>query len=85
MYIDISKFFDFEGTDMRRNPMDKEGEIFYDILLTSKSTGEVITITLDSAHYSELLMQMASHLAAATKLYEEYKRKNEIRNIENGR
>ena len=55
MILDISKFFEFETADVHENPF---GENYYDVLLTSKSTGEVMTFTFDRAHFDELLRQM---------------------------
>lgn len=59
MVIDISKFFDFEVADIRYG---FNKEIYYDVLLVSKSTGEVITFTLDSVHFDELLGQMEENV-----------------------
>ena len=59
MFIDVSKFFDFEAADER---ISYDGEPYYDVLLTSKSTGEVITFTFDSAHFNELLEQMEDNI-----------------------
>ena len=59
MVLDISKFFEFEAADVHENIF---GEDYYDVLLTSKSTGEVITFTFDRAHFDELLRQMEVNL-----------------------
>ncbi len=59
MLIDISKFFDFETADER---IGYDGESYYDVLLVSKSTGEIITFTFDSAHFNELLKQMEENV-----------------------
>ena len=59
MLIDVSKFFDFEVADLRCG---FDEEIYYDVLLVSKSTGEVITFTFDSVHFDELLTQMEEYV-----------------------
>ena len=59
MLIDVSKFFDFEVADLRCG---FDEEIYYDVLLVSKSTGEVITFTFDSVHFDELLTQMEENV-----------------------
>ena len=59
MLIDISKLFDFEVADLRCG---FDEEIYYDVLLVSKSTGEVITFTFDSVHFDELLTQMEENV-----------------------
>lgn len=59
MLIDVSKFFDFEVADLRCG---FDEEIYYDVLLVSKSTGEVITFTFDSIHFDELLTQMEENV-----------------------
>lgn len=61
MIIDVSKFFDFEVADIRYG-FDKE--IYYDVLLTSKSTGEIMTFTFDEVHFDELLKQMEQNVNA---------------------
>ena len=60
MILDISKFFELEAADIHENPL--SDEVYYDVLLTSKSTGEVITFTFDEAHFDELLRQMTTNL-----------------------
>lgn len=59
MVIDVSKFFEFEAADIRYS-FDKE--IYYDVLLVSKSTGEVITFTFNDVHFDELLAQMEENV-----------------------
>lgn len=59
MVIDISKFFDFEVADLHCG-FDKK--IYYDVLLVSKSTGEIITLTFDNVHFDELLGQMEENV-----------------------
>lgn len=59
MVLDVSKFFDFEAADLRYG-IDKD--IYYDVLLVSKSTGEVMTFTFDSALFDELLAQMEENV-----------------------
>ncbi len=59
MVIDISKFFDFEAAD---GHIGYDGKLYYDVLLASKSTGEVITFTFDGAHFDELLKQMEENV-----------------------
>lgn len=59
MPIDVSKFFDFEAADVHYG-FDKD--LYYDVLLVSKSTGEVITLTFDGAHFDELLAQMEENV-----------------------
>ena len=59
MLIDVSKFFDFEVADER---IGYDGESYYDVLLVSKSTGEIITFTFDRAHFDELLKQMEENV-----------------------
>lgn len=59
MLIDVSKFFDFDVADERISYNDKP---YYDVLLASKSTGEVITLTFDEAHFDELLTQMEENV-----------------------
>ena len=48
MLINVSKFFDFEVADEHIGYNEKP---YYDVLLTSKSTGEVITFTFDEEHF----------------------------------
>ena len=59
MLIDVSKFFDFEVADER---IGYDGEPYYDVLLVSKSTGEIITFTFDDASFDELLSQMEENV-----------------------
>lgn len=59
MLIDVSKFFDFEVADEH---IGFDGELYYDVLLVSKSTGEVMTFTFDRAHFDELLKQMEENV-----------------------
>lgn len=59
MVINVSKFFDFEAADIHYG---FDEEIYYDVLLISKSTGEVITLTFDGAHFDELLAQMEKNV-----------------------
>ena len=59
MLIDVSKFFDFDVADER---IGYDGKPYYDVLLASKSTGEVITLTFDEAHFDELLKQMEENV-----------------------
>lgn len=59
MVIDVSKFFDFEVADLHYR---FDEEIYYDVLLVSKSTGEIITFTFDSVHFDELLGQMKKNV-----------------------
>ena len=59
MLIDVSKFFDLEVADLRCG---FDEEIYYDVLLVSKSTGEVITFTFDDVHFDELLAQMEENV-----------------------
>ena len=59
MVIDVSKFFEFEAADVRYG---SDGDIYYDVLLTSKSTGEIITFTFDDARFDELLIQMEENV-----------------------
>ena len=59
MVIDVSKFFELEAADIRYG-FDKE--IYYDVLLVSKSTGEVITFTFNDVHFDELLAQMEENV-----------------------
>lgn len=59
MVIDVSKFFDFEVADIRYG---FNKEIYYDVLLVSKSTGEVITFTFNDVHFDELLAQMEENV-----------------------
>lgn len=59
MVIDVSKFFDFEAADVHYG---FDEEVYYDVLLTSKSTGEVMIFTFDSAHFDELLAQMEENV-----------------------
>lgn len=59
MLIDVSKFFEFETADER---FSLDGEKYYDVLLTSKSTGEIMTFTFDRAHFDELLAQMEENV-----------------------
>lgn len=59
MLIDVSKFFKFEAADER---FSLSGEKYYDVLLVSKSTGEIITFTFDEAHFNELLKQMKDNV-----------------------
>ena len=61
MLIDVSKFFEFEAADKR---FSLDGEKYYDVLLTSKSTGEIMTFTFDEAHFDELLKQMELNVNA---------------------
>ena len=55
MLINVSKFFDFEAVDERCG-FDEEN--YYDVLLVSKSTGEVITLTFNEQLFDELLKEM---------------------------
>lgn len=59
MVLDVSKFFDFEVADLRYGV---DENIYYDVLLVSKSTGEVMTFTFDGAHFDELLAQMEENV-----------------------
>lgn len=59
MLIDVSKFFEFEAADEH---FSLDGEKYYDVLLTSKSTGEIMTFTFDEAHFNELLKQMEDNV-----------------------
>ena len=59
MLINVSKFFDFEVADEH---IGYNGKPYYDVLLTSKSTGEVITFTFDEQHFDELLNQMEENV-----------------------
>lgn len=59
MFIDVSKFFEFEAADEH---FSLDGEKYYDVLLTSKSTGEIMTFTFDEAHFNELLKQMEDNV-----------------------
>lgn len=59
MLIDVTKYFNFEAADLRYG-FDKE--IYYDVLLSSKSTGEIITFTFDGAHFDELLAEMEENV-----------------------
>ena len=73
MFIDVSKFFDFETADVRYG---LDGDLYYDVLLTSKSTGEVMTFTFDRAHFDELIVQLEENVMAAKAMYEDYKWQN---------
>ena len=59
MLIDVSKFFEFEAADEH---FSLDGEKYYDVLLVSKSTGEIITFTFDETHFNELLKQMEDNV-----------------------
>ena len=59
MVIDIAKFFDFEVADIHYG---LDEEIYYDVLLVSKSTGEVMTFTFDDTLFDELLAQMEENV-----------------------
>lgn len=59
MLIDVSKFFDFEVADIRYG---LDEEIYYDVLLVSKSTGEIMTFTFNDARFDELLAQMEENV-----------------------
>ena len=59
MLIDVSKFFEFEAADER---FSLDGKKYYDVLLVSKSTGEIMTFTFDEAHFNELLKQMEDNV-----------------------
>ena len=59
MLIDVSKFFEFEAADEH---FSLDGEKYYDVLLTSKSTGEIMTFTFDEVHFNELLKQMEDNV-----------------------
>lgn len=59
MLIDVSKFFEFEAADEH---FSLDGEKYYDVLLVSKSTGEIMTFTFDEAHFNELLKQMEDNV-----------------------
>ena len=77
MFIDVSKFFDFETADVRYG---LDGDLYYDVLLTSKSTGEVMTFTFDRAHFDELIVQLEENVMAAKAMYEDYRWQNEHKN-----
>jgi len=73
MLINVSKFFDFEAVDERCG-FDEEN--YYDVLLVSKSTGEVITLTFNEQLFDELLKEMekeAEFLEEQLKLVKEKK------------
>lgn len=73
MLIDVLKFFDFEAADERYG-FDEEN--YYDVLLVSKSTGEVITLTFNEQLFDELLKEMeeeAEFLEEQLKLAKEKK------------
>ena len=59
MVIDVSKFFELEVADIRYG-FDKE--IYYDVLLVSKSTGEVMIFTFNNELFDELLTQMEENV-----------------------
>ena len=59
MVLDVSKFFDFEVADIHYG---FNKEIYYDVVLISKSTGEIIVFTFDGAHFDELLAQMEENV-----------------------
>ena len=61
MLIDVSKFFEFEAADEH---FSLDGEKYYDVLLTSKSTGEIMTFTFDEVLFDELLKQMEQNVNA---------------------
>lgn len=67
LYIDVTQFFDFETADEH---MGYSGETYYDVLLVSKSTGEVMTFTFDRAHFDELLNQMKKNIKAKKEILE---------------
>lgn len=67
MFIDVSKFFDFDVADEH---IGYDGKSYYDILLASKSTGEVITLTFDEVCFNELLNQMEENIKAKQKVLE---------------
>ena len=77
MFIDVSKFFDFETADVRYG---LDGDLYYDVLLTSKSTGEVMTFTFDRAHFDELITQLEMNVSASKAMYEDCRLKNEYKN-----
>ena len=77
MFIDVSKFFDFETADVRYG---LDGDLYYDVLLTSKSTGEIMTFTFDRAHFDELIAQLEVNVMASKAIYEDYRRQNEHKN-----
>ena len=55
MRIDVTKFFDLDEANWRYG---FDEDIYYNVLLVSKVTGEVIALTFDGAHFDELLTQM---------------------------
>ncbi len=59
MVIDISKFFDFEVADIHYG---FNKEIYYDVVLVSKSTGEVIIFTFNNELFDDLLAQMEENV-----------------------
>lgn len=59
MVINISKFFDFEAADVHYG---FDEEVYYDVLLTSKSTGEVMIFTFNNELFDELLTQMEENV-----------------------
>ena len=73
MFIDVSKFFEFETADVRYG---LDGDLYYDVLLTSKSTGEVMTFTFDRAHFDELIVQLEENVMASEAMYKNYKWQN---------
>lgn len=77
MFIDVSKFFDFETADVRYG---LDGDLYYDVLLTSKSTGEVMTFTFDRAHFDELITQLEMNVSASKAMYEDCRWQNEHKN-----
>lgn len=77
MFIDVSKFFEFETADVRYG---LDGDLYYDVLLTSKSTGEVMTFTFDRAHFDELITQLEMNVSASKAMYEDCRLKNEYKN-----
>ena len=76
LFIDISEFFDFEAADVH---ITHNGEDYYDVLLTSKSTGEIMTFTFDRAHFDKLLIQMTLDVKAKEDVYNDYVRYNHER------
>lgn len=77
MFIDVSKFFEFEAADVHYG---FDGKIYYDVLLVSNSTGEVMTFTFDRAHFDELLAQLEMNVIATKAMYEDCRCQNEHKN-----
>jgi len=74
MYINVFKFFEL---DYARWCVSPTGQIIYEVSIVSKSTGEVITLIFDRAHFDELLAQMEDSLEALANVKEElYDSKN---------